>query len=161
MNDSVWMIPQPVTWFEAARALEVDFAGATCHHGVARADMDDFRSLQWQYDTGRRKYHVASYAWSIGPNVLRSRDFVRFWQGLDIRNDKRRTVRRGEVGFSRWVLRKGFSHGVTWAIDTLDRELAELSDREIHQIAREVIVREDPVSRYPRRKSSTAAPGPT
>lgn len=161
MNDSVWMIPQPVTWFEAARALEVDFAGATCHHGVARADMDDFRSLQWQYDTGRRKYHVASYAWSIGPNVLRSRDFVRFWQGLDIRNDKRRTVRRGEVGFSRWVLRKGFSHGVTWAIDTLDRELAELSDREIHQIAREVIVREDPRLQVPKAEVIDGGAGPT
>lgn len=143
LNDSTWMISQPVNWFEAARALNADFVGATSHHGLPRAHLEDFRSVRWHFDTGREKFHYGSYAWSIGPAILKDAGFIRFWKSLDIRNDKRRTVRRGEVGLTKWVLKHGFSHAATWEVDRLDTELAALPDDEIQRILGDVILRED------------------
>jgi lipopolysaccharide biosynthesis protein len=143
MNDSVWIVPQPVDWFVAARALDVDFAGATSHYGVRRAPLEDFETMQWVFDTGRRKFHYQSYALCVGSRLLNDPKFERFWRTLEIRNEKPHTVRVGEIGLSQWVIRNGYTHGATWEIDTLADELDTLSNEDLDAFFECVVVRED------------------
>ena len=143
MNDSVWIVPQPVDWFVATRTLDVDFAGATSHYGVLRATPEDFETIQWDFDTKRRKFHYQSYALCIGSRPLNDPRFERFWKNLEIRNEKPHTVRVGEIGLSQWMIRNGYTHRATWEIDTLVDELDALSNEDIEAFFESVVVRED------------------
>ena len=66
-----------------------------------------------------------------------------YWRKLEIRNGKKHTVRRGEIGLSQWAIRHGYSHGATHEIDQLPQELAKLSDEDLDQTARELILFRD------------------
>lgn len=144
LNDSAWMVPQPTSWFSDARALDVDFAAATSNFAMPRVDPDRFREMTWNFDPTHRNFHYASYALGIGSAVLRDPGFLRFWQKLEIRNDKTRTVRRGEIGLSQWMLAHGYSHGATFEVNGLDADLAVMEDDEIHRIAQELVIPESP-----------------
>ncbi len=144
LNDSTWLIPQPTSWFEDARALNVDFAAATSNFATPRVDPDRFRDIDWAFSVDHKNFHYASYALGIGSKILRDSDFLTYWQKLEIRNDKSRTVRRGEIGLSKWVLAKGYSHRATCEVDRLDIELAVLDDVEIDCIAHDLIIPENP-----------------
>jgi len=143
LNDSVWHVAQPQSWFEQARALETDMCAATSNYGMPRVDPERFRDITWDFRVGHRNFHYASYALGFGREILRDQGFTRFWQKLDIRNDKTRTVRRGEIGLTQWVLQHGYSHRATCEVDNLDKELAELSDPDINRIAQELVIPDD------------------
>lgn len=144
LNDSVWLVPQQKSWFEKARGLDKDFVAATSNYAMPRVDSQDFRKINWNYNTGHRNFHYASYALGFSKTILMDAAFTRFWNRLNISNDKTRTVRRGEIGLSQWVLKHGFSHGATYAANNLDNELRECSDTEIDRIARELVIPDDP-----------------
>lgn len=143
LNDSVWLVPQPVSWFDQARALGTDFMAATSNYAMPRVDPHRFREISWQHSPNHKNFHYASYALGFGKGILQCPAFLQYWKKLNISNDKTRTVRRGEIGLSQWVLRHGFSHDATYKIDELDIELASYDDDEVDRIARELVIPDD------------------
>ena len=144
LNDSVWMVDAPKSWFADARAKEVDFCGATSNYGIKRHDAANFRDLRWQYTAHHRNFHYVSYALEIGRNILRDPEFVRFWRSFRLSNHKRRTVRRGEIGLTQWVMRHGFSHAATCSVMELDQEISALDNAELDDLARHLIIPDHP-----------------
>lgn len=114
-NDSVWFpLPNSKKWLNAAERMQVDFAGALSHAGP------DWReAIQFFHgaDAAKRKYsalfHYCSFALLFSGRSLKSDEFWKFWDRLRLSSSKRRTVRNGERGLSKFMFRAGFSRGST------------------------------------------------
>ncbi len=143
LNDSCWLVPQPTSWFEDARRMDVDFVGAASNYGLPRSQVDRLADSAGTYSVLLRNYHLASFALGIARTVLRDPSFLRFWSKLDIRNSKRQTVRRGEIGLTQWVIAAGFSHAATSREDRLKAILQGQDDVALDRIAAEIVVLED------------------
>lgn len=151
INDSVWLVPQAQNWFEQVRTMKEDFVAATSNFSIFRKSgfrtkhvyPSEYRSIAWRHETHNPNFHYASYALSIGSAILSDPRFLAYWKKLEIRNDKKRTVRRGEIGLTQWVLSHGYSHAATHEIYHLDQELAALGDADLDLSAREVILLDD------------------
>lgn len=143
LNDSVWLIPQATSWFDDARALGTDLVAATSNFAMPRVDPHRYKEMTWHHDTNHKNFHYASYAIGFGERILRDPDFMRYWRRLHITDDKTRTVRRGEIGLTQWVLRRGFTHAATNEVSELDKELACCDNGEIDRIARELVIPDD------------------
>lgn len=144
LNDSCWMVPQPTSWFEDARRMGVDFVGAASNYGLPRPPVDRLQDVAWTYSASHRNYHHASFALGIAQAVLRDPSFLRFWSKLDIRDSKKRTVRRGEIGLTQWAIAHAFSHASTSREDRLHASLQDQDDAALDRIAAEIVVPEDP-----------------
>lgn len=145
INDSVWFpLPGSRDWLNDVEALDVDFAGAASHYGSPRFEVDDFRSTKWSYSTNHRDFHICSFAICLRPNVLRASSFRSFWINLRLANKKKPTVRRGEIGFTRWALKKSFSVGTTMSMKNLDHELATIEAPRLRELAEKLIMFELP-----------------
>lgn len=148
LNDSVWMVSQPTSWFEQARTMKKDFVGATSSFsilrksllGTKRFDASNYRKIVWKHRPDNPNFHYGSYALCIGKAILQDPRFLKYWRKLEIRNKKNQTVRRGEIGLSQWVLKHSYSHAATHEIDNLPRSLATLSDVEIDRVTHELIL---------------------
>lgn len=140
LNDSAWLVDQSPSWFDSARAMGRDFVGAVSNYGIRKIDLQDHDRIVWRFDPAHRKFHYVSSSWCIGSRILSDPAFLRFWKRLQIRHSKQLTVRRGEIGFSQWVLRRGFSHGATLEIDRLDAELAALAPADLDDVARHLLM---------------------
>lgn len=140
LNDSAWLVDQTPSWFDEARAMGRDFVGSVSNYGIAKIDIQDHTEITWHFNPAHRKFHYVSNGWCIGAAILRDPAFLRFWKRLQIRHSKQLTVRRGEIGFSQWVIRRGFSHGATLEIDRLDAELAALDPAELDQVAHHLMM---------------------
>lgn len=143
LNDSVWFVPQQTSWFNDARILNKDFVAATSNYAMPRVDPCNFRDIVWNYNTDHKNFHYASYALGFSSRLLHDAGFIRFWKGLNISNDKTRTVRRGEIGLSQWIKRHGYTHGATYEVRALNKELENCSDEEIDRIAHELVIPDD------------------
>ena len=144
-NDSTWFpLPGTHDWLDDAEALGVDLAAAASNYGTPRAEIEQFRNLQWSYAHTHRNFHYCSFALFMRPELFRSRAFLAFWKQLRLTDKKKRTVRRGEIGFSQWAIAQGFSHGATLDISHLDRELDALDDCRLREVAQGLIIPEDP-----------------
>lgn len=139
-NDSAWLVESELNWFEAAKALEKDFVGSVSNRGVRKVDIESHPEIVWNFDSSNRKFHYVSNSWCLGRKIISDPSFLQFWKRLQIRQSKQLTVRRGEIGFSQWVIKKGFTHGATLEIDELDQELSSLSDNLLEQTARNLLM---------------------
>ena len=140
LNDSTWIIDAPQTWFHQVRALNVDFCGATSHYEVKRIAIEKFRDVEWVFTPNHRNHHYASYALAFGPKVLKDSFFMSFWHRYKLSDDKKRVVRRGEIGLSRSLLSRGFSHATTCPVLGLNTEIAALDNQELDRVARLLIL---------------------
>lgn len=140
LNDSAWLLDQYGGWFEEARSLKVDFVGAVSNFGVRKVDFWDHGKIKWNFSTENRRFHYVSSSWCIGERILSDPNFIRFWKNLQIRDSKQLTVRRGEVGFSQWVIKNHYSHSATNEIKELPSALAALGDIELNDVAHNLIV---------------------
>ena len=143
LNDSVWMIGGSQSWFEQVRLSGCDFVGATTVYGINRVDPREFRNLQWEFTTKHKNFHYASYALAINKNILCDNRFVNFWTTLLLSNNKKHTVKRGEIGLSKWVKKNGFSHCATCDDCKLDKEIKALDNNELNDLAHQLIIPED------------------
>ncbi len=144
LNDSVWFpLPGARDWLDDVEALDVDFAGAASNYGTPRPEIEEFATMQWSYRVTHPNFHYCSFALCVGPAILRDPGFLRYWKGLRLSNDKSRTVRRGEIGLSQWVLSHGYRTAGTLDVGPLDQELAALSDAELRKLAVEIVIPED------------------
>ncbi|OBY25771.1 hypothetical protein A9D60_04905 [Leisingera sp. JC1] len=139
VNDSSWFpAPGSKNWLVEAEALGVDYAAAATSFGISRVYPEQFEAIKWDYDTSLRNFHYGSYAVSIGPSLLTSKRFLKYWKRYALTAEKNKVVRRGEIGMTRFVLKNGFTHGATYDIRTLPEMLAKCTDEEINKYARNV-----------------------
>ena len=143
LNDSVWMIGGSQSWFEQVRLSDCDFVGATTHYGINRVDPREFRNLQWEFTSKHANFHYASYALAFSKNILCDPRFINFWSTFRISNDKKHTVKRGEIGLSKWIIKNSFSHCATCEDYKLDEEIKALDNKELNDLAHKLIIPQD------------------
>jgi hypothetical protein len=145
MNDSIWYpLPGAEDWPARAEALGADLVGAVANGFADWTPGFDAERFVWSWDAGRADFHYGSFALSLGPRLLRDGGFVGFWQGLRLSRSKLHLVRRGEVGFSQWAIRAGYSHAATWDAAGLPDRLAGLDAPALHAVAAGLVVPEEP-----------------
>lgn len=112
LNDSTWFpLSGRLNWLQIAQDSDCDLFGANKYGDLVKPKAEQFATAEWRVDPKSPKLHYGSFAMSFGPAILRSAGFMRFWRRLRISNGKWRSIRRGEVGLSRWAIGAGFRHG--------------------------------------------------
>jgi hypothetical protein len=145
LNDSTWFpLPASRDWLQEARNLSLDFVGAASNYGADRVEIADFDTIEWRYSSTHKNFHHCSFALLISNRILRDRAFLRFWKRFRLSHNKKRTVRRGEIGLTQWVKTHGYAHGDTLDIARLDQELRALDNNRIRSVLERLIVPEDP-----------------
>lgn len=145
LNDSAWFpLPGSKDWLDQAEALQKDFVGAASNYGHPRVDPESFQNIQWSYSTEHKNFHYCSYALMFSGRLLKDAAFARFWKRFPLTNNKKVTVRRGEIGLSQWIMSNGYSHGSTLELTDLDRELSELSAGELRDAVEQLVIPEHP-----------------
>lgn len=145
LNDSVWYpLPGKRNWMIEAEEMGHDLVGAISNYGTPRLPLEHYLDIEWSYHSSHKNFHYASFALSFGPKILGDPGFRVFWQKFRMDNDKKRVVRRGEIGLTQWVLQQGFSHAGLFDPGTLDKRLDALSDERLTELTRNLILPEDP-----------------
>src|SRR5690606_31416491 len=99
--------------------------------------------IHWNYVATHRNFHFCSFALLFSHAIIADQDFAAFWRKFPLSNRKERTVRRGEIGLSQFVLAKGFTHGMPFSVAALEEDLAKLDDKRLREVAENLIVPED------------------
>jgi hypothetical protein len=140
----VWFpVTDQTDWLDDLQRLDVDFAAAVSNFGVPRPDPEDFRNIVFEYRTDHYRFHYCSFALAFGDRPLGDSDFRKFWIKFPLTNKKKSTVRRGEVGLTAWVLKKGYSHGSTFDVASMEQSLNSLDNGTLKQVVQHLIVPED------------------
>lgn len=143
-NDSVWFpVPASADWLSQAEAMDVDLAGAVSNDGWAAHLSDHGRDQPWVWDPHAPRLHYCSFALLLGQRVLRDPAFRTFWHRLKLTTDKFLTVRRGEVGLSRWIIDRGYRHAATLDLTGFDQELERMDVPQLQALASHLIIPED------------------
>ncbi len=136
LNDSSWFpLAGKANWLKMAEDSGKDVYGAEQHRSVDLAAQDQARD-----DQKTRPPYFASYAISLGANVLRDHRFFQFWRNLRLSNGKGRTVRRGEHGHSHWLRSRGFTCDALSKNDGIREALAGLSEDQFADIWRTALL---------------------
>lgn len=136
LNDSSWFpLAGKANWLRLAEDSGKDVYAAEQHRGSDLAGQDQARN-----DHKVRPPYFASYAISLGVNVLRDHRFFQFWRNLRISNGKGRTVRRGEHGHSHWLRSQGFTCDALSKNDGIRDALAGLSEDQFAHIWRTALL---------------------
>ncbi len=144
LNDSAWFpVTDQTDWLDDVQRLDVDFAAAVSNFGVPRPDPEDFRNFVFDYRTDHYRFHYCSFALAFGERPLSDPDFRNFWQRFPLTNKKKSTVRRGEVGLTAWMLKKGYSHGSTFDVASMEQSLNDLDDDTLQRVLQHLIVPAD------------------
>lgn len=145
LNDSCWFpLPGGMDWLKEAEALGVDYAAAAWHGAIMPQDPEEYEFVDWNIRKNRRNFHYASFALSISNNLLSNNDFFRFWSKFRLTNEKHRTVRRGEIGLTKWVIKHRYSHGSTTELADFDAELHAMSQIEVDNILSRMLLIAEP-----------------
>ena len=140
-NDSCWFpITSHVDWLNEAEKMGLDYVGAASHFGMPRPKVAEFRNLEWKYATDHHFFHYASYALLISSTILKDQDFWRFWKKFPMTNIKRLVIRRGETGLTQWVIHKGYSHGSTLNLATINADIHCLSRSELELMVKKLLI---------------------
>ena len=143
-NDSAWFpVPATSDWLAQAEGLNVDLAGAASNDGWVSYLSDAVRGQPWIFDPLAPRLHYCSFALLLGSRVLRDPGFNKFWRDLKLTSDKFLTIRRGEVGLSRWIIEQGYSPMSTLNLTGFDQELEQLDITRLRDLAAHLIIPED------------------
>ena len=127
LNDSAWFpLRQESDWLPKAEALKVDLVGPSTHYGMPRVPVERWRTFRFAHGTDSRDFHYTSFALLWSARALRDPGFLGFWRGYRLTGVKARTVRRGEIGLSRWAIRRGLSHAALPAPEHVAERLVSL-----------------------------------
>jgi Rhamnan synthesis protein F len=143
-NDSAWFpIPAASDWIAQAERLDVDLAGAVSNDGWVDYLSDAGRGRAWIFDPFAPRLHYCSFALLLGSRVLRNPDFRQFWRSLKLTSNKMLTIHRGEVGLSRWIIDRGYSHAATLDLKRFDQDLDSLDTARLYDLVAHLIIPED------------------
>lgn len=143
-NDSAWFpVPATADWVGQAEELDMDLVGAVSNDGWLDFLSDPGRGRPWVPDEGAPQLHYCSFALLFGTRILKDPAFRRYWQGLTLTADKLETIRRGEVGLSRWVIDRGYRHAETLDITRFDEHLDRMDAAQLRELAANLVIPED------------------
>ncbi len=149
LNDSNWFpLPGTGDWLAQMEALGTDLGAAVSNYCVTKVPADRYNKMRWDYSVNRRRFHYCSFALGYANTITSHPAFLKFWQRFRLSNVKKRTVSRGEIGLTQWVLKHGFSHAQTCDIAHLDTDLATLPAVRLEYLMRNLII---PEKRFVRR----------
>lgn len=135
LNDSAWMIDSKKNWFDDVESLIYDFVGASSHFTMPLCSVENFARFEWSYSEEGKKFHYQSYALCFGKKILKDPEFLAFWKKFKLSRIKKRTISRGEIDLSQWVINNGYTHGATCSTKNIEWELHALS---VSSLKREV-----------------------
>ncbi|MEE9429278.1 MAG: rhamnan synthesis F family protein [Paracoccaceae bacterium] len=147
-NDSIWFpVGNGSNWLESARKTGAQFVGPiTAPGNWDRVEVYDYRDVSWKWNVNTRNYHLCSFMLWFNNDVTKSRKFLRFWKRLRITNRKRLTVRRGEMGLTRFMRSCGFSFASVIDLSEFNTVLAKLNALELKEIMEDVMAELHPKS---------------
>ena len=131
LNDSCWYPMSDQSWPRLALEKCVDFVGATSAFGLPRNFGAVASRPGTDYRVTNRNFHYASYSLMISKNIIRDIRFFKFFNKLAISNNKRYTVRRGEIGLTQLVLKMKYSHCETHETRGIQNTLASLNNDQL------------------------------
>lgn len=141
VNDSSWFpLPGARDWLDDAETMNLDFIGASSHFATPWPANTAFREMRWRYLPSHKNFHYGSFALFIRNAVLSDLRFLNYWKGLRLSHKKKQTVRNGEIGLTQWILARGYSHGATFDITHLDRDLNALETDQLVEIALNLVL---------------------
>lgn len=144
-NDSSWFPVRPnLDWLGAAESMQLDFVASVFHDGISSSEVLDFSRTSWVIDQNAANFHYGSYSLLLGRKILAAKSFRTFWQNYIPSKSKFITIRRGEIGLTRWVIDNGYSHGATCDTRHLDRLLQDVPAARLHQIAGNLVTYDIP-----------------
>lgn len=91
-----------------------------------------FAGITDNYDRG---YHISSYMFALSGEAFNNPRIHRYWQRYRALSTRRYAIGRGEIGFSRCVIRAGYLAHVQWPLAKLKTRLLALRLDEISRIA--------------------------
>jgi Rhamnan synthesis protein F len=141
LNDSTWVITDNfASWLSEAESGGVDFVGSSSSSGSDRFPLDSHGSVVWKYSPDSRDFHYGSFALSFSSRVINDKAFTEFWKGMRLSNEKKDMIRRGEIGLTDWIKESGFTHSSTYNVNALEADIEKLSDQEVFEIAKGLLV---------------------
>lgn len=144
-NDSVWFpLPDSMNWLTEAEALGKDYVGAASNYGLIRPKPEEFANFRLNYSTDRYNFHYCSFALLLSGRVIRSREFQKFWKRYPLTNDKKWTVKFGEIGLSKFIIRSGYTHATTTDLVEIHSYMQSLSDEELRELVWQTVIPEKP-----------------
>ena len=136
-NDSCWFpVPAECNWLAKAEQLNQDMVGSmSCLHMPRRLG-GRLEGFKWSYDPLVRKFHYSSYALLFSGRVAGDPAFTGFWRRLQLFDSREflNVAKYGEIGLTRWIKKKGYSHGSTVGIQDLDEELDGFTCLELRNV---------------------------
>lgn len=145
LDDSRWLtVSEGCDWIEQAEALNKDFAAAASCYRFSDTETSDHRALRWTYGASETDLHYCSFALMISAKVLRASGFMEFWHRLQTETASAGALDGRETGLGQWVMRQGFSHGATYDMRDLDKELDRLSDARLRWIVDNLVLVAEP-----------------
>ena len=143
LNDSVWYPVGAGDWLCAATRSKCNFVGAVSNCGIRLSPGRDGAPPSWEYDPGLDNFHYCSFALRFDATILGDSGFWAFWRRFRLTDDKFATIRRGEVGLSRWILSRGYSHDSTFPVSDLGRIVDAKDLAALFRIAEGLVIPED------------------
>ena len=141
LNDSTWFpVPRDVHWITQAESLGVNLAGAVTYASPRRVAGDTASTFVWRHLAGLRNYHYSSFALLIDECILKDSNFLKFWRDLRLSNEKYRTVKWSEIGFTNWIIRNGYSHAATFDLSSLDHDINRLDDAALKAVHKHIVM---------------------
>ena len=128
LNDSCWFpIPSNLCWLRLAEACNRDLVGSTSNHIRQSRPLLGSQPQSWTYgDSNGRLFHLQSFSLLISGPMISNPGHFRFWKRLRLSQKYEKTIIRGEVGFSQWAKRSGYTLGSTVDLTRFDHDLAAM-----------------------------------
>jgi hypothetical protein len=143
LNDSAWMIDNKENWFDKVESLDYDFVGASSHFTMPHSSVKNFARFAWSYSEEGKAFHYQSYALCFGKKILKDPRFLEYWRKFKMSRVKKRTISRGEIGLSQWVMQNGYTHGATCSTKNIESELRDLSVGDLKRELQSLVIPAD------------------
>lgn len=128
LNDSTWFpVNRRIDWIDECLTLDFDFCAATSSSSIGRRKYSSEASDWWTTQYSSANFHYCSYALMFKQRLLKENRFINFFRFFPLTNNKSRTVRRGEIGLTRWIKKSAYSHGAVFKIESLPHEIGIMS----------------------------------
>ena len=144
LNDSCWFpVPSHANWLCKAEKLNKDLVSSTSDGFIKRPSSRESFRVSWSYDESLSKFCYNSFSLLLSNSLVSHPGFLRFWRRLKLTNNKWQTVKRGEIGFTRWAKGNDFSHGSTVDLSNFDKNIERLTHTQLRDVLDNLIVTQD------------------
>ena len=148
INDSCWFPvnkSQKNDWIHFVDKSDKDLIGASSHYGFRKPSfnqaLNNLSNLNFYFSYKSKNFHYASFALGISDNILKNPKFLKYWSSLKLSGKKNIVVRRGEIGFTRWVLKnKTYTHESWLDSSKIPSILEKFDNEKLKNIIKNLII---------------------